>query len=115
MPTLVSNYGITENGSFWFISNDTEKVAIDRIESKRALDLREEIEQFKLITDSIDAALDELTPEEWNFVQQRYFLASPMKDVKTAMGYSEEKSIYRIRRRVLDKLLISLNNLLTLK
>jgi hypothetical protein len=35
--------------------------------------------------------------------------------VTTGLGYAEEKSVYRIRRHVLDKLLISLNNLLTLK
>jgi hypothetical protein len=31
------------------------------------------------------------------------------------LGYSEEKSVYRLRRHVLDKLMISLHNLLTFK
>lgn len=116
MPTLVSRYEVSSDTgeSFWIVNN-TEKVALDRIESKRALDLREEIEQFKLITESIEAALEDLKPEEMNFVQHRYFSGLPIQEVKIKMGYSEEKSVYRIRRKVLDKLLISLHNLLTFK
>jgi hypothetical protein len=30
------------------------------------------------------------------------------------MGYSEDKSVFRIRRHVLDKLLISLSNLFSI-
>lgn len=115
MPTLVANYGTAENGSFWYIANNTENCALDRIESKRALDLKEEIEQLKLIKSSIENAVEELTMQERAFVHLRYFECLSIDDVKTQMGYKEEKSIYRIRRHVLDKLLISLKNLLTLK
>jgi hypothetical protein len=38
-----------------------------------------------------------------------------MSVVASALGYAEEKSVYRIRRHVLDKLSISLNSLLILK
>lgn len=115
MPTMIANYGTAENGSFFFIKNDTEHVAIDRIESKRALDLREEIEKYKIITNSIENALNNLNESEKHFVILRYFECKPMAAVTTALGYAEEKSIYRIRRHVLDKLMISLNNLLTLQ
>lgn len=115
MPSLVSTYGMNENGAFFFIVNDSEKVAIDRIEGKRALDLREEIERFKIITSSIENALDHLKQQEQDFITYRYFDCLPISEVKTKLGYSEEKSVYRIRRHVLDKLLISLNNLLSLK
>ena len=116
MPTLISRYEINVDGgeSFWVVNN-TEKVALDRIESKRALDLREEIERYKIITNSIENAVEELLMHERGFVHLRYFECLPIHQVKEKMGYSEEKSIYRIRRHVLDKLLISLNNLLTFK
>jgi DNA-directed RNA polymerase specialized sigma subunit len=115
MPSLVANYGITENGSFWFIPNNTENVALDRIESKKALDLREEIERFKIIISSIENAIEQLNMQERAFVHLRYFECKAMSVVTDALGYAEQKSVYRIRRHVLDKLLISLNNLLTFK
>jgi hypothetical protein len=116
MPSLISRYEInTDCGESFWIVNNTEKVALDRIESKRALDLREQIESYKIITSSIENAIEDLLLHERGFVHFRYFEYLPIHEVKTKMGYSEEKSIYRIRRHVLDKLLISLNNLLTFK
>jgi DNA-directed RNA polymerase specialized sigma subunit len=115
MPSLVSGYKTDGSSSIFYISNNTEKVALDRIESKRAIDLKEEIEQFKIVVDTIDNAYEELKTQEKEFVRLRYFECLPIYEVKTKMGYSEEKSVYRIRRHVLDKLLISLNNLLSLK
>lgn len=116
MPSLVSRYEVsTDTGESFWIVNNTEKVALDRIESKRALDLREEIERYKIITNSIENAVEELTIQERAFVHLRYFECKPIAAVTTGLGYAEEKSVYRIRRHVLDKLLISLNNLLTLK
>lgn len=116
MPSLVSRYEVsTDTGESFWIVNNTEKVALDRIESKRALDLREEIECYKLICTTIENAVEELTMQERAFVHLRYFECKPITVVTGALGYAEEKSVYRIRRHVLDKLLISLNNLLTLK
>jgi DNA-directed RNA polymerase specialized sigma24 family protein len=114
-PTLTTNYHKNEDYSYFYISNNTERVALDRIESKRALDLNEEIERYKIIVESIQNAFNELKPQEKDFVEYRYFSCYSIADVKQLMGYSEDKSIYRIRRHVLDKLLISLNNLLTFK
>lgn len=115
MPSLVINHGTDGNGAFFFIVNDTEKVAVDRVEGKKAIDLREEIERYKIITSSIANSINDLKPNEQEFIKWRYFECLPIQDVKTKMGYSEEKSVYRIRRHVLDKLMISLNNLLTFK
>jgi DNA-directed RNA polymerase specialized sigma subunit len=115
MPSLVSKLGVDDDGSYFFIPNDTEKVALDRIESKRALDLKEEIEHFKLIISSIENSLEDLNEQEREFVKLRYFERLEMNVVKNKMGYSEEKSVYRIRKLVLSKLMISLKNLLTLK
>jgi RinA family phage transcriptional activator len=115
MPTLITNYGVDSSGSSFFsISNPTEKFALDRIEGKRALDLREEIERYKLITSCIDNALEDLKDKERDFIEYRYFDCLPIQEVKSKLGYSEDKSVFRIRRHVLDKLLISLSNLFSI-
>lgn len=114
LPSITSHFDYIGGNSF-YIANSTERVAIDRIESKRALDLYEEIEQYKIICDSIDRAFSELKPHEQDFIKLRYFDCQPIENVKREMGYSEHKSVYRIRRHALDKLLISLNNLIILK
>ena len=114
LPSITSHFDYISGNSF-YIANNTERVAIDRIESKRALDLYEEIEQYKIICDSIERAFNELKPHEQDFVKLRYFDCQPIEIVTREMGYSEHRSVYRIRRHVLDKLLISLNNLIILK
>ena len=116
MPSLVSRYEVSiDTGESFWIVNNTEKVALDRIEGKRALDLKEEIEHFKMIITSIDNALEDLRELEQDFVKLRYFERLPIQEVKIKLKYSEDKSVYRIRRHVLDKIIISLNNLLILK
>lgn len=110
-PNITATYDY-KGGSNFFISNTTEQVALDRIESKRALDLHESIQNYKIICESIENAYKELKPIEQDFVNLRYFNCEPMDRVKGELGYSEEKSVYRIRRHVLDKLEISLKNLL---
>jgi DNA-directed RNA polymerase specialized sigma subunit len=116
MPNITTKYGADNHGSFFYVVADsTCNIALDRIEGKRALDLREEIEKYKIITNSIEKAMADLKPQEQDFVNHRYFDSLPMLEVKTKLGYSEEKSVYRLRRHVLDKLMISLHNLLTFK
>lgn len=110
LPTLTSRNGAEE-----FIANDTEEVAINRVESKKALKIREEIGQYKLIISCIDEALSELDNKQKTFVELRYFKCLRIQDVKESMCYAEDKSVYRIRKQVLDKFLISLNNLISLK
>lgn len=115
-PNITTKFGADNHGAFFYVVSDsTSNIAIDRIEGKRALDLREEIDRYKIITHSIDQAIKELKDQEKDFVKYRYFECLPIHDVKTKLGYSEEKSVYRLRRHVLDKLLISLHNLLTFK
>lgn len=115
MPTLTARYDTDGQRSAFYISNNTEQVAIDRITSKMALDLLEEIEHYKHIIASIDNALGDLDEKQKRFVQFRYFQGLKMYEIKELMGYSEEKSLYKIRKKILDKFLISLNNLLSLK
>ena len=116
MPNITTKFGADNHGSFFYVVSDsTANIAIDRIEGKRALDLREEIEKYKIITTSIERALKEMKQQERDFIEYRYFDCLPITEVKIKLGYSEEKSVYRIRRHVLDKLHISLNNLLSFK
>ena len=115
-PNITTKFGADDHGAFFYVVADsTCNIAIDRIEGKRALDLKEEIERYKIITSSIEKAMAELKQQELDFVNHRYFDCLPMHEVKTKLGYSEEKSVYRLRKHVLDKLMISLHNLLTFK
>lgn len=115
-PNITTKFGADDHGAFFYVVADsTCNIAIDRIEGKRALDLKEEIERYKIITSSIEKAMTELKQQELDFVNFRYFDCLPMHEVKAKLGYSEEKSVYRLRKHVLDKLLISLHNLLTFK
>ena len=115
MPSLTARYDSGEGGSSFYISNNTERVALDRLTSKKALDLLEEIEQYKVIIDSIEEAVRELNEQQKKFVHYRYFLGQKIYEVKEHLFLAENKGVYRIRRQVLDKFLISLNNLLNLK
>lgn len=115
LPSLTTRYesdGMTAN---YYIANNTERVALDRITSKKALDLLEQIERYKLIIALIDNALTELDEKQRTFVQHRYFSGLKMYEVKAKMSVSEEKTLYRIRRQVLDKFEISLSSLTNLK
>jgi DNA-directed RNA polymerase specialized sigma subunit len=115
MPSLTFRYESDGNIAQYHIANNTEQVALDRITSKKALDLLEEIEQFKLILASIDNAMAELDEKQRYFLELRYFKGLKMYEIKPLMHVSEEKALYRIRRQILDKFLISLNNLISLK
>ena len=115
LPSLTARYDSDGMSASYYIANNTERVALDRITSKRALDLLEEIENFKLIIASIDNALAELDERQKSFVQLRYFSNLKMYEVKSKMHVSDEKALYRIRRQVLDKFSISLGSLISLK
>jgi hypothetical protein len=115
MPSLTARYDSNGMAASYYIANNTERVALDRITSKRALDLLEEIEQYNLIIGSIDNALSELDETQRKFVELRYFKGLKVYEAKAQMHISEDKSFYRIRKQVLDKFIISLNNLASLK
>lgn len=115
LPSLTTRYETDGQSATYYITNNTERVALDRMTSKKALDLLEEIEQYKLIISSIDNALTELDEKQKNFVRYRYFDHLKMYEVKAKMNVSEEKALYRIRRQVLDKFFISLVSLMNFK
>lgn len=114
LPTMTANYEIREGsaGSF-VISSSTENCAIDRIESKRALDLHEQIQMYSLIVESIDNALLELPEQEREFITLRYFNSLSINRTAETMGYTAD-NIFRIRKQAFDKLTISLSSLIGL-
>lgn len=100
------------NGSTFKIST-TEKFAIDRIESKKALDLYEQIAMSKMIVESIDSALAVLNTQEQTFINLRYFQGMSFHEIADDMKASE-RSIFDLKKRIAHKLAISLSNLLSL-
>lgn len=112
MPNITATYELVEGTSGTFkITSSTEKYAIDRIESKRALMLHEDIEKYSMIIESIDEAVAELDPIERKFVELRYINRKTIAQTSIELGYSE-KHIFNLRNQVMDKLLISLRGLL---
>ena len=111
MPNMTVSYEVREGSVGTFtIKSPTEKYAIDRIESKRALDLHEEMEKYQLIVDCIDSALEGLDEDEQKFVEFRYFnnYSAPKMTMMLGMG---ESTIYNKRLSVLGKLIHSLRGL----
>lgn len=112
MPKMTASYELREgsNGSF-VIHSSTEEYAIDRIESKRALDIHEQIETYKIIVSCIDNALNGLDQEEKKFVECRYFSGYTISKMAITLGYGES-TVFKIRNRIMDKLVHSLNSLI---
>lgn len=116
MPNITANYEISE-GSFsgtFTVSSSTENAAIDRIESRRALNLYEEIQLYELIISCIDSSLDTLSKPEVDFVKNRYFDNLSVAEVAEVLGYSVPH-IYKMRDQVVGKLVLSLASILELK
>lgn len=112
MPNVTATYDVIGGGGSTFnISSSTENVAIDRIESKRALDLYEDIKRYELIIDSIDLALSELDELERKFIVIRYIQGMSIAKTSMELGYSQQH-IFNIRKEVFEKLLISLRGIL---
>lgn len=112
MPDITATYEVIEGSTGTFnIESSTENVAIDRIESRRALILHEDIERYTLLIDSIDEAVSQLDDIEKKFVEVRYINRKTVVQTSFELGYSE-KHIFNIRNQVLEKLLISLRGLI---
>ena len=112
MPNITATYELAEgsNGTFK-ITSSTEQYAIDRVESKRALMLHEDIARYSLIIESIDEAVADLDDIERKFVELRYINRKTIAQTSVELGYSE-KHIFNLRNQVMEKLLISLRGLL---
>jgi hypothetical protein len=114
LPNMTASYELSEGSRGVFvISSSTEKAALDRIESKRAMDINEKINEYNLICSSIDMAIKELDPKQQRFIQLRYMQGKSIEETAAAMTYTT-KNLYKIRQHTMERLLISLWNILTL-
>lgn len=112
LPSMTVNYEAREGSSGLFvISSTTEKAAIDRIESKRALDIHEQIKEYEMLISSIDESMKDLDDLESDFIRFRYFEGWQINKCAMKMDYSEQ-NLFLIRNRLMDKLLISLVGIL---
>jgi DNA-directed RNA polymerase specialized sigma subunit len=112
MPNITATYEVSEGSSGTFnIKSDTENYAIDRIESKKALILHEDIAKYDMLIGSMDQAIEELDDIEKKFIQLRYIERRTIMQTSIELGYSE-KYVFNLRNHVMDKLLISLKGLL---
>lgn len=111
MPNITASYEAMEGTTGTFmISSSTERTAIDRIESRRAMEIHEEKNRYELILNCIDAALATLTKDERSFIETRYFQGVPVPEIahKKNAGVA---SMYRLKDQTLEKLAISLSAL----
>ncbi|GGJ76979.1 sigma-70 family RNA polymerase sigma factor [Virgibacillus salexigens] len=114
MPSMTASYDITGSSSGTFnIKSETENFAIDRIESRKALDLHEDIKRYELIINAIDESLNSLNDIEYEFIQNRYIEGKTIANTAMELGYSD-KHIFNIRNSAFSKLLISLKGILQL-
>jgi RNA polymerase sigma factor (sigma-70 family) len=113
-PSLIASYEVIEGKGAFILSSSTEKAVLDRLESKKALDIHETIHNYTLITEAIDKSLEDLEEKEREFVKLRYIENMSVNDVSRKLRYSE-KNVFKIRKRTLEKLLISLCSLVDYK
>lgn len=113
MPNITAVYEVREGTSGTFvITSSTEKCAIDRIESKRALDLHEEKARLELLVNAIETATADLEEEQKEYIMWRYEKGYSNKRIAAEMNCSESH-VFKIRKELMDNLLISLGHIVT--
>lgn len=110
MPSMTASYEFHGDTGTFNIKSTTEDYAIDRIESKKALVIHEEIERYNIIIQSIDEAYTTLCDLEKWFIDIRYFQQKTIAETAKNIRRSE-KTVHRIRNDALDKLNIALMGL----
>lgn len=111
MPNITANYELREGGKGTFsIESSTEKAAIDRIESRRALNIAEDKKRYELIISCIDNSCEVLSDMERTFVEKRYFEDVCIDDVAGQLGYSVPY-MYKLRNQIMKNLSIPLSGL----
>ncbi|MYL22054.1 sigma-70 family RNA polymerase sigma factor [Halobacillus litoralis] len=112
LPNMPKGYEIQKDLiSSFNIKGENEYVLIDRIESRRAIEIHENLYEYKLIISAIDKALEVLDDIEHHFICYRYIQGMTIQKTALKLGYSE-KYIFNIRNQTFEKLLISLKGIL---
>ena len=104
MPNVTTSYELKEGSTGVFkIWSTTEQVALDRLESARALQINEQMRNYQIIIDSIEEALNALGEQERLYVELRYFEGLNTERIADKMSCSIP-NLFRLRKRVLDRL-----------
>lgn len=108
MPSITANYEYREGAAGNFsIYSTTENVAIDRVESSKALYLNEEKERLRLKVESMDKAIENLSDEEKWFIRLRYMQNKSYTAIAIEMQCSTSY-IFSLRKGIMEHLQISL-------
>lgn len=76
--------------------------------------IENKLNELKVLRDSIENALKELSDLEEKFVEYRYFKKWTINKCALELGYSD-KALFIIRNQVMDKLIISLGSIIYLE
>jgi DNA-directed RNA polymerase specialized sigma subunit len=112
LPSGVTSYDFDRGGNSGQVTSTTERSALERLESTRAIEMHKTIERYTLIIQSVDRALCGLEDLEKRFVELRYFKNFSMEQVAELIKYSL-RTVYEIKRKTLEKLEISLVSLMS--
>lgn len=112
----VAIFNLTKQLEFISSSKASKKIFTEQHQESHTFEdsvdrMSNELKQLKLVKDSIDTSLSELTDVEKKFVQYRYFNNWSIEKSALEIGYSE-KALFVIRHQVMDKLLISLGSVI---
>lgn len=110
MPKITASYSDVGFSGTFNTESDTERFAIERIEGKKTKMIQSDIEEYRIIIDSIDDAVSDLEDIEKEFVRLRYKERKSIDFTADQLGYSRNY-LFEIRNKILDKLLISLRGL----
>jgi RinA family phage transcriptional activator len=112
LPSITVSYEGKEGAVGTFvIHSPTEKCAIDRIESQRAIEIKRKIMNYQTLVDCIDAALEGLDKQEKDYVEYRYMFRYSISKIALTIGASES-TIYNYRSKILEKLEVSLTGII---
>ncbi|MGP4063075.1 hypothetical protein [Halobacillus sp. H74] len=114
-PRVTATYddvGGGSTGAFTYKSQ-TEDIALKRME-KEFENLKAQIDEYELIIGSIDEALKHLDKTKRKFVELRYFQRVDMDMIASKLKYANKRSVYSIRDKVEDELIVSLKILLSM-
>lgn len=111
IPGYTANYEIMEGKSGYFsFKSSTETAAIDRIESRRAFVLHEDLKLYTLLVNAIDNAMSDLDETEEALIKYRYFEKWNFDQISYKLGYTQ-RNLFHIKDRALEKLYVNLKTI----
>ncbi|MFD2627394.1 hypothetical protein [Oceanobacillus kapialis] len=85
--------------------------SMQSVDNEKLVAIRKNYNETLLIEKSIENAVYDLSPIEQQFINSRYFKRHSIEKTAQTIGYSKA-SVYVLRSRIMDKLLISLGVIL---